>query len=78
MHSHQPLLVVQDSNSEGFQLHGGPVVNNGTPNGAFSPELQYRCVNGQFWTSLLAISVQVRDPPSHAAPRRRRAALHVR
>lgn len=58
---HQPLLVVQDGNSEGFSLHGGPVANNGTPLGAFSPELQYRFSQGQMWTSLLAISVQLCD-----------------
>jgi len=58
---HQPLLIVQDGDSEGFSLHGGPVRNNGQPSGAFNPELQYRCSNGQMWTSLLAISVQLCD-----------------
>ena len=54
---HQPLVVVQGAESEGFSLHGGPIAACG----AFNPELQYRCVNGQFWTSLLAISVQLVD-----------------
>ena len=54
---HQPLLVAQDANSEGFSLHGGPVVANGAPH----PELMYRCFNGHLWTSLLAVSVQLVD-----------------
>jgi len=54
---HQPLLVAQAADSEGFSLHGGPV----QANGAMSPELQYRCFNGQLWTSLLAVSVQLVD-----------------
>ena len=58
---HQPLLVVQDGDSEGFSLHGGPVANNGTPSGAFNPDLMYRFSHGQMWTSLLAISVQLCD-----------------
>ena len=59
---HQPLLIVQDGDSEGFNLHGGPVKDrDGHAAGAFNPELQYRCVNGQQWTSLLAISVQLCD-----------------
>jgi len=58
---HQPLLIVQDGDSEGFKLHGGPVANNGQPSGAFNPELQYRFANNEMWTSLLAISVQLCD-----------------
>jgi len=59
---HQPLVIVQDADSEGFSLHGGPISGaDGVPAGSFNPELQYRCVNGQPWTSLLAVSVQLSD-----------------
>jgi len=60
--SHQPLLIVQERDSEGFALHGGPISgDDGVPEGRFNPELQYRCVNSQPWTSLLAVSVQLCD-----------------
>jgi len=59
---HQPLLIVQERDSEGFSLHGGPISgDDGIPEGRFNPELQYRCINGQPWTSLLAVSVQLCD-----------------
>ena len=59
---HQPLLIAQSANSEGFSLHGGPISgDDGVPDGHFNPELQYRFVNGQLWTSLLAVSVQLCD-----------------
>ena len=59
---HQPLLIAQDADSEGFSLHGGPISgDDGVPNGRFNPELQYRCVNGDMWNSLLAVSVQLCD-----------------
>jgi len=55
---HQPLVIVQKHESEGFALHGGPLSgDDGAPQGRFNPELQYRCVNGEPWTSLLAVSV---------------------
>jgi ectoine hydroxylase-related dioxygenase (phytanoyl-CoA dioxygenase family) len=54
---HQPLVIAQEQDSEGFHLHGGPVTNDGRMN----PELQYRCFNGQLWTSLLAFAVQLSD-----------------
>ncbi len=54
---HQPLLIVQDRDSEGFMLHGGPV----GARGRFNPELQYRCGGGDFWTSLLGVSLQLCD-----------------
>ena len=57
---HQPILIAQEADSEGFSLHGGPIASGG-PNGRFNPELQYRCVNGQPWTSLLAASLQLVD-----------------
>ena len=41
----------------GFSLHGGPIKSDGR----FNPELQYRCVHGDIWTSLLACSVQLCD-----------------
>jgi len=59
---HQPLVIAQSSNSEGFALHGGPISGaDGVPAGQFNPELQYRCVGGQMWTTLLAASVQLCD-----------------
>jgi hypothetical protein len=55
---HQPLVLVQDKNSEGFSLHGGPLSgHDGIPEGKFNPELQYHCRNGTIWNSLLAMSV---------------------
>lgn len=54
---HQPLVLAQDRDSEGFSLHGGPV----TGDGRFNPTLQYRCEGGQLWTSLLAVSFQLVD-----------------
>ena len=56
---HQPLVITQQAHSEGFSLHGGPIKGQGL--GAFNPELQYRFVNGECWTSLLAVSVQLCD-----------------
>ena len=59
---HQPLVIAQSAGSEGFALHGGPISGaDGVPEGVFNPELQYRCVGGQMWTSLLAASVQLCD-----------------
>ena len=85
---HQPLVVAQGKDSEGFCLHGGPISgDDGVPAGAdphargpsvpcaarvpaptafpragvLNPELQYRAFNGQLWTSLLAMSVQLCD-----------------
>lgn len=59
---HQPQMIVQDRDSEGFSLHGGPISgDDGVPHGRFNPELQYRCVGGDMWTSLLAVSVQLCD-----------------
>lgn len=56
---HQPLLIAQQRDSEGFSLHGGPVSgDDGVPCGRFNPELQYRCFGGEMWTSLLAVSVR--------------------
>jgi hypothetical protein len=59
---HQPLVIAQSSGSEGFALHGGPISGaDGVPAGLFNAELQYRCVGGQLWTTLLAASVQLCD-----------------
>lgn len=64
---HQPLVLLQDAGSEGFALHGGPLSgDDGVPQGVFNPELQYRCVNGQPWTSLLAMAVHLVDAPEGA------------
>ncbi|KNC48403.1 uncharacterized protein AMSG_04852 [Thecamonas trahens ATCC 50062] len=54
---HQPIVLVQDGGSEGFSLHGGPLTSSGT----FNPELQYRAVAGQMWTSLLACAVHLSE-----------------
>jgi len=54
---HQPLLIAQDRDSEGFHLHGGPI----TTSGRFNPELQYRCVGGEMWTTLLGCAVSLVD-----------------
>ncbi|CAE7636452.1 CATSPER1 [Symbiodinium pilosum] len=54
---HLPLVITSQKGSEGFHLHGGPL----TQGGAFNPTLQYRCVNGQFYNSLLGVSVQLVD-----------------
>jgi len=54
---HQPLLIAQERDSEGFSLHGGPVSSDGR----FNPELQYRCVGGEIWTSLVAVAVSLCD-----------------
>ena len=59
---HQPMVLIQDKESEGFMLHGGPVSgHDGVPEGRFNPELQYRCHNGTIWNSLLAMSVCLTD-----------------
>jgi len=59
---HQPLVLVQDGDSEGFALHGGPVSgDDGQPEGVFNPELQYRCSHGTIWNSLLAMAVHLVD-----------------
>ncbi|KAJ1461562.1 hypothetical protein M885DRAFT_506573 [Pelagophyceae sp. CCMP2097] len=64
---HQPLVLIQDKASEGFSLHGGPISGeDGQSAGVFNPELQYRCVNGQPWSSLLAMSVHIVDAPEDA------------
>jgi len=54
---HLPLTILQNRNSEGFALHGGPLNSEGQ----FNPTLQYRCVAGALYNSLLAMSVQLTD-----------------
>lgn len=59
---HHPIVLLQDNDSEGFSLHGGPISgHDGVPEGKFNPELQYRCQNGSIWNSLLAMSVCLSD-----------------
>ena len=59
---HQPLVLLQNKNSEGFSLHGGPLSgHDGVPEGRFNPELQYHCRNGSIWNSLLAMEVCLSD-----------------
>lgn len=52
---HLPLLLMNRNGSEGFHLHGGPL----TSTGGFNPTLQYRCVNGEFFNSLIGMAVQI-------------------
>lgn len=54
---HMPLGLVQNPGSEGFALHGGPLSSEGR----FNPTLQYRCVAGDIFNSLLAMSVVLSD-----------------
>lgn len=54
---HSPLIITQETGADGFSLHGGPL----TSAGEFEPTLQYRCVNGKMWNSLLAVSVVLTD-----------------
>ena len=54
---HSPFVITQDGGSEGFSLHGGPL----TSTGDFNPYLQYRCVAGKPYNTLLAMSVQLSD-----------------
>lgn len=63
---HQPLALLQDKNSEGFGLHGGPLSGDGDMTHNFNPELQYRCVNGRPWNSLVAMAVHMVDAPRGA------------
>ena len=61
---HQPMLILQNKGSEGFSLHGGPLMSSGGAEpdpGCFNPELQYRCHNGGMFNSLLAMSVCLCD-----------------
>jgi ectoine hydroxylase-related dioxygenase (phytanoyl-CoA dioxygenase family) len=59
---HQPMVLIQDKGSEGFAMHGGPLSgHDGTPEGRFNPELQYRCQHGSIWNSLLAMAVFLYD-----------------
>jgi len=54
---HLPFVILQRAGSEGFHLHGGPVDDSGV----FNPMLQYRCEGGEFFNSLLAMSVQLSE-----------------
>eukprot|EP00457_Paulinella_chromatophora_P002633 gb/GEZN01002638.1/.p1 GENE.gb/GEZN01002638.1/~~gb/GEZN01002638.1/.p1 ORF type:complete len:352 (+),score=42.20 gb/GEZN01002638.1/:213-1268(+) len=59
---HQPMAISQESDSEGFHLHGGPMLAcPASDHHLMNPELQYRCVNGTMWNSLIAMSVQLCD-----------------
>ena len=59
---HQPMVLQQDAGSEGFSLHGGPLKGNHDLN----PELQYRCVNGKPWNTLVAMAAHLVDAPAGA------------
>lgn len=54
---HSPLVIGQNKGSEGFSLHGGPL----DANGRFVPQLQYRCMQGQIYNTLLGVSFQLSD-----------------
>jgi len=54
---HMPFVIMQRKGSEGFSLHGGPLNGKGKMN----PTLQYRCEDGAFYNSLVAMSVQLSD-----------------
>eukprot|EP00392_Amoebophrya_sp_AT5.2_P008456 g8477.t1 len=60
---HQPFVIVQSKDSEGFSLHGGPV---GGADHCPIPELQYHCQNGHILNSLLAVSVALADAPENS------------
>mmetsp|Transcript_6837 Transcript_6837/g.21561 ORF Transcript_6837/g.21561 Transcript_6837/m.21561 type:complete len:309 (+) Transcript_6837:343-1269(+) len=59
---HQPMVLLQDGGSEGFSLHGGPMRSDEE----FNPELQYRCVAGKPWNTLVAMSAHLVDAPAGA------------
>eukprot|EP00020_Sapocribrum_chincoteaguense_P007888 CAMPEP_0170749620 /NCGR_PEP_ID=MMETSP0437-20130122/10490_1 /TAXON_ID=0 /ORGANISM="Sexangularia sp." /LENGTH=305 /DNA_ID=CAMNT_0011088551 /DNA_START=65 /DNA_END=979 /DNA_ORIENTATION=- len=64
---HQPLVLLQDPNSEGFSLHGGPLSHHdGVGSAPFNPELQYRSQGGAIWNSLLAMQVILSPVPAGA------------
>lgn len=54
---HLPLGLIQNRGTEGFALHGGPL----NAEGRFNPTLQYRCVQGDIYNSLLAMSLVLSD-----------------
>ncbi|GBG28573.1 Hypothetical Protein FCC1311_047952 [Hondaea fermentalgiana] len=54
---HSPLVLGQNQGAEGFGLHGGPL----TASGRFVPQLQYRCVQGEIYNTLLGVSFQLSD-----------------
>eukprot|EP00929_Paragymnodinium_shiwhaense_P090278 TRINITY_DN50434_c0_g1_i1.p1 TRINITY_DN50434_c0_g1~~TRINITY_DN50434_c0_g1_i1.p1 ORF type:complete len:333 (-),score=52.54 TRINITY_DN50434_c0_g1_i1:131-1129(-) len=54
---HLPFVILQNKGSEGFSLHGGPL----NAKGKLNPTLQYRCEDGAFYNSLMAMSVQLSD-----------------
>lgn len=55
---HEPLILIQNKNSEGFKLHGGPMLENGILN----PELQYRATSsGNIYNTLVACFVALTE-----------------
>jgi len=55
---HQPIIILQEKNSEGFSLHGGPMEStNDSQLDRPSFELQYKWHNGHIYNSLLAVSI---------------------
>ena len=64
---HQPMVLLQAPNSEGFSLHGGPLSHHdGVGSAPFNPELQYRSQGGAIWNSLLAMQVVLSPVPAGA------------
>lgn len=58
---HLPLCIIQHAGSEGFDLHGGRITNDGTELGHFESDLAYSCTNGTIYNPLIACSVQLVD-----------------
>jgi ectoine hydroxylase-related dioxygenase (phytanoyl-CoA dioxygenase family) len=55
---HLPFILAQDTNSEGFHLHGGSI---DCATGEYSPAVAYSCVQNRIYTPLLAVSVALVD-----------------
>lgn len=55
---HSPLVILQESDSEGFSLHGGTV---DCRSGRYNPTLAYEFRQGEIHTNLLAASVILSD-----------------
>ena len=61
----QPLVLMQDNDSEGFGLHGGPLSTASDGRVVPNHSLAYSCaINGDPWTSLLAMEVALVDHPA--------------
>lgn len=59
---HKPILFVQSSGGEGFDLHGGAV----TGDGKFNFPISYHCHSGEIVCNLINVAVQLTDTPNGA------------